>query len=558
MSKKMTVFISSMVVLGLCSVIITPREAHAQNSYGQIVIGHSQKCVDVPNGSMDDNIQVNQYRCDNSPEQAFALVDAGGGYYSIVAKHSGKCLDVPNGSMDDNIPVNQYQCDRSPEQSFNLAPVGSGYYTIVAKHSGKCINVWNGSNDDNIGLTQEQCNGQQSQMFSFAAGPTQTRNQNQNQQQAQTLPQQLAGLLAQQLAQQLAQPTGQPTGQPPAQPVFQPPAQPPALPVSQPPAQPVAPGGLLVPKPLIPRALTLGQPMVINADRTGITALVFSPDSSYIVSGGWENKVKYWNSNTGAEMSSIDLKGKGDLILDIDMSPDGTKIATANRNYETQYNTVNVFNIATGQPSYQLNRMPQNVCMDVEFSREGNYLAAGCFNSTSGDITTQLWNSQSGVAMQTFQGAGAPVAFSFNAKIITAFENNTLSSWDSSTGKLLGQIKNFSFKSTAISNDSRFIAGGGYNGNVAVWNINSGTQIFTIKAHAGAVNSVALSADGNTLISGGIDKIVRLWDVKTGIERAAFASDGPVESVIFSHMTDRIAVGSSGNNGGKIYLIPVH
>ena len=120
MSKTIISLIGATAILYQGSMIINSSIANAadQNTYGRVVIGHSQKCLDVPNGSMDDNIPLNQFQCDGSPEQNFALVNVGSGYYSIVASHSGKCLDVPNAMMDDNISINQTQCDRSPEQRF--------------------------------------------------------------------------------------------------------------------------------------------------------------------------------------------------------------------------------------------------------------------------------------------------------------------------------------------------------------------------------------------------------------------------------------------------------
>jgi len=141
--------------------------AAAQATSGRILIGHSQKCVDLPDGNLNDNVTINQFQCDGSPQQVFTVVVAANNYYNIISGRSGKCLNVWNGAMADNTPVTQSQCDLSPQQGFSLVAVGGDYYYIVASHSGKCLNVPNSTLDDNVGLTQSQCNRSQAQMFWF-------------------------------------------------------------------------------------------------------------------------------------------------------------------------------------------------------------------------------------------------------------------------------------------------------------------------------------------------------------------------------------------------------
>jgi len=94
------------------------QNAQGQNAYGTIVAGNSGKCIDVPNGSTNDNIQIQQFQCDNSPKQSFTFVAVGGGYYKIVAGHSGKCLNVHNGSSNNYESITQANCNKKRRQKF--------------------------------------------------------------------------------------------------------------------------------------------------------------------------------------------------------------------------------------------------------------------------------------------------------------------------------------------------------------------------------------------------------------------------------------------------------
>ena len=46
----------------------------------------------------------------------------------------------------------------------------------------------------------------------------------------------------------------------------------------------------------------------------------------------------------------------------------------------------------------------------------------------------------------------------------------------------------------------------------------SGEQVYTLRGHSGAVNSVAFSTDGTRMISGGRDKLIKIWDAENGKE----------------------------------------
>jgi WD40 repeat protein len=70
--------------------------------------------------------------------------------------------------------------------------------------------------------------------------------------------------------------------------------------------------------------------------------------------------------------------------------------------------------------------------------------------------------------------------------------------------------------SVAFSPNGKQFASGDANGEIVLWRVSDGQQLFTCREHVNWVWSVCFSPDSQTLASGGEDKTVRLWDVTTG------------------------------------------
>jgi len=84
----------------------------------------SNDCLNISEGSQQDNAEANRYTCDGQRHQQFRLNKRGPGIFNIIASHSGKCLDIPNGDKRDYAPVNQFTCDNSAEQTFRFKRAG--------------------------------------------------------------------------------------------------------------------------------------------------------------------------------------------------------------------------------------------------------------------------------------------------------------------------------------------------------------------------------------------------------------------------------------------------
>ena len=96
-----------------------------------------------------------------------------------------------------------------------------------------------------------------------------------------------------------------------------------------------------------------------------------------------------------------------------------------------------------------------------------------------------------------------------------------------------------------FSPDGKWIATGGWDQSIRLWDRSTGKLVRTILGHRGFVRGLSFRPDSKQLISCSEDKSLRLWDVATGRELAAFHGHmGFVHCVAFSPDGAQAASGS--------------
>jgi eukaryotic-like serine/threonine-protein kinase len=100
--------------------------------------------------------------------------------------------------------------------------------------------------------------------------------------------------------------------------------------------------------------------------------------------------------------------------------------------------------------------------------------------------------------------------------------------------------------SAALSTDGSWLAVGGTNKQVVLYDSATGTLVGRLGEHTGTVDSIAFGGDGDTLWSGSVDQTIREWDVRARLSRRVFTGHlGEVDAVfpstvdrLLSHATD--------------------
>jgi WD40 repeat protein len=105
--------------------------------------------------------------------------------------------------------------------------------------------------------------------------------------------------------------------------------------------------------------------------------------------------------------------------------------------------------------------------------------------------------------------------------------------------------------SLAFHPDGSWLASGGRDGLLRIWDVDKQDLILEAEAHKKGVNAVAFSPDGRVLATAGNDAVARLWDPVTG-ERLAQMIGGTyaVPSIAFSRDGTNLAI----TNGGLIRI----
>ncbi|PJF29877.1 MAG: hypothetical protein CUN52_06100 [Phototrophicales bacterium] len=160
-----------------------------------------------------------------------------------------------------------------------------------------------------------------------------------------------------------------------------------------------------------------------------------------------------------------------------------------------------------------------------------------------------------------FDLQGVPIlalAISPDMRLLAGGVGNTVFIWDAQTGDRIAELTGTNqsghtnrVRALAFSSDSTFIASGGADGRIVIWNIANRAQHARWDAHSGGVNTLAFSRDGQFLLSGGEDRQISLWRPLTGeLVQNYTGHNGAVNSVSFNNDGTLFASGSDDDRIG--------
>lgn len=255
------------------------------------------------------------------------------------------------------------------------------------------------------------------------------------------------------------------------------------------------------------------------ADDTGlIRTLALSPDETTLLTGG--NGIIVWDMATGEPITT--LNQHTNVVNDIAYSPDSRYFVSGASFPDTQ---LILWDAETYQPS-RIFLGHTNAIRSVAFTHDAHFVL-----STGSDTSLRKWSVTRGnevLQLNGHQDAVFDLALSADDElIITAALDGTLRLWDLDNGAEFRHVFVHALDTPNTSNppevyavaylpDGTGLLTGDADGNLILWDAQSGTALRQIADRERAINALAVSADGRLAASGGDDNLIEVWDITTG------------------------------------------
>jgi WD40 repeat protein/DNA-binding SARP family transcriptional activator len=232
-----------------------------------------------------------------------------------------------------------------------------------------------------------------------------------------------------------------------------------------------------------------------------ITGVRFSPDGSALATTGHDGMLNVWDPSTGALLTSVSGRGQ---VFGPSFGADGSLVA------------------AVWGPEGD----PKSTVRVVDLTSNGVLT----FRGPSFTNATAL--SPDGTRIALAGGEPPGVAWIIDIETREVRE--------------LTKPGPFGFTSVAWSPDGRYIAAGGWDLTVPVWDAR-GTLRFILSGHTESTYWVDWSPDSSRLVTGGLDATAKVWEITNLGPREVMtlaAQDGEISGVTFSPNGTRVMTGS--------------
>ena len=243
----------------------------------------------------------------------------------------------------------------------------------------------------------------------------------------------------------------------------------------------------------------------IRAQKTAVLAMAIDPRTNILASSGEDAEIHLWDWESGKYQATL-LQHRGS-VTSLNIAPDGKTMVSA------ASDGIKVWDLTTlpYSPLYNLTELG-NSTNKAAINPNGYLLASG-----NDDGKVQFWNLRNGTFISEFIPHKEPIsgiAFSQEGNVlITASHDRTIKLWDLESGQLLQELTGHTraILTIALHPYRNILATGGKDG-VIFWDLDRGTILTRLQENEGWIQSLAFSPDGRYLATGSYDSIVRIWE----------------------------------------------
>jgi WD40 repeat protein len=269
---------------------------------------------------------------------------------------------------------------------------------------------------------------------------------------------------------------------------------------------------------------TFEEQSTLSDPDSDVGIIQFSPSGEFLVTTGIGTP-EFWDLKSGVRRFALGKTQFG--FSNAAISPDNQWIVTENGD-----ELAHVWNAATGAEIRTLRGHNAEIC-DVALSPEGTFVA-----TASADQTVKIWESRTGACFATLHGYTEEdpnvlkgyyrVTFSPDGKELATLSQHSLTLW-SANGQFekirtivvppKDYIVDFSFQTRRLA-AAEFE---GQNGDIAMYDIDSGEQRCILNGHQRRVTSAHFLPNENRFVSSAGDGTVRMWTRRRPEYRAGIA-----------------------------------
>jgi len=241
---------------------------------------------------------------------------------------------------------------------------------------------------------------------------------------------------------------------------------------------------------------------VLSGHQQSVSCVAFTPDTSKVVSGSFDQSLRVWSLCDLKEMAC--LRGHSSYVKCVTTTNDGHRAISGALD-----GCIIVWNIDS---FIEEKRLAGHQRMIWCLTAWENYVVSG-----SWDNTLKLWDVDSWEEVASLPGLtrdGSKVPFTPDGRyLVCGSENNELKAWHVADPTIVETLKGHEGPITCVAVTPKYIVSGSEDCTLRVWSSDDMQVIATLQGHTDEVAQVVVTPDYKRVVSVGIDSSVRVWSI---------------------------------------------